>query len=81
MKYHLYILENLSRRHYIGISADMTSRLKYHNGGKVKSTKAYRPWRIVYTEEFKDRALARRREVLLKTNFTQRNKILEDLKK
>ena len=53
--------------HYIGHTSDITKRLNAHNSGKVRSTKAYRPFHIIYSEEFKDRSSAFKREMYLKS--------------
>ncbi|MEO9513326.1 MAG: GIY-YIG nuclease family protein, partial [Flavobacteriaceae bacterium] len=37
-------------RIYKGISKNIHQRLKWHNEGKTKSTKGYRPWILVYSE-------------------------------
>jgi len=37
---------------------NVAGRLLRHNNGYVKSTKAYVPWEIVYSEEFTTRAEA-----------------------
>ncbi|WP_369293470.1 GIY-YIG nuclease family protein, partial [Nocardioides sp.] len=53
---YLYILENEhSDRHYIGISKNIDNRVDSHNKGSVKSTKAYRPWKLAYSEKFLDK--------------------------
>jgi len=49
------------------MSENPLERLKTHNTGKVKSTKAHRPFRIIYTEVCKDRAYTREREKYLKS--------------
>jgi putative endonuclease len=49
------------------MSQDVQNRLKEHNRGKTKSTKAYIPWRIFHVEEFESRELARKREIYFKT--------------
>jgi putative endonuclease len=41
--------------------------LSYHNGGKVKSTKAYRPWNVIYTENYLDKSSAYKRELQIKS--------------
>ncbi|MFC2084465.1 GIY-YIG nuclease family protein [Bacteroidota bacterium] len=64
----VYILKSLkSGRFYIGHTKDLARRLGEHNSGIVRSTKAYKPWRIVYTEEFVNREDAFKREVEIKT--------------
>ena len=64
--YFVYILEsNNSNRHYIGCSDNVERRLSEHNKGKVSSTKAFVPWKVVYTEVFvnKSQAFSREKEI------------------
>ena len=79
MKYYLYILENKDGRHYIGVSQDVINRLKEHNSGMVRSTKFYKPWQIIYREAYESRVDARKREVVLKTNYNERIKVMSSL--
>ncbi len=66
--YYVYVLySDSSGRFYKGMTDSLELRLKEHNAGKTKSTKAFTPWRIVYTEEFDTREEARDREKYLKT--------------
>ena len=52
MKYIVYAIKSeLDGRVYVGFSADVDKRLKEHNSGKTKSTKGFRPWFIIFTEE------------------------------
>jgi putative endonuclease len=47
--FYVYILKSkTSKRIYKGTTSDLKVRLKQHNAGKVMSTKAYRPWLLVY---------------------------------
>jgi putative endonuclease len=51
--YYVYVLlSTVDSRLYIGKTADLKNRVKRHNSGYVKSTKAYRPWRLVYFEAY-----------------------------
>ncbi len=59
-------------RIYIGMSENPAIRLKQHNAGKTSSTKPYRPWILVYTEEIGGRAEARKREKELKSTNGRR---------
>ncbi|HEY4506075.1 MAG TPA: GIY-YIG nuclease family protein [Candidatus Paceibacterota bacterium] len=52
---------------YVGSSNDIKNRLKLHNTGKVRSTKAYRPWGLIGSEAFQTRSEAFKREHFLKT--------------
>ena len=45
----------------------MNKRVIMHNSGKVRSTKFYLPWVVVYTEEYKTLAEARKREYQAKS--------------
>jgi putative endonuclease len=66
--YYVYILKSeIKQRFYIGYTNNLKKRLLYHNGGKVRSTKAYRPWKIIYTEQFDDRHNAFAREKQIKS--------------
>ncbi|MGM0620933.1 MAG: GIY-YIG nuclease family protein [Bacteroidota bacterium] len=67
MNYFTYILfsEKL-RRYYIGSSQNITKRLERHNAGATRSTKAGRPWKIVYFEECNTKAEAIKREYYIK---------------
>ena len=54
---------------YVGMTSDLEKRISEHNSGKVKSTKAYRPWKLLHIEKFEDRKLAREREKYLKSGY------------
>jgi putative endonuclease len=41
-------------------------RLSQHNAGRTHSTKPYRPWKLMYYEEFSSNAEARKRELKIK---------------
>ena len=63
----VYILESAKdKKLYIGTTSNLEKRLSYHNEGRVKSTRPRRPFKIVHTEEFGDRAHALKRERYLK---------------
>ncbi|MBM3261054.1 GIY-YIG nuclease family protein [Candidatus Kaiserbacteria bacterium] len=77
--WHLYILINESSRHYIGISHDVENRLQEHNRGEVRSTKGYRPWSLLYTEQYNDKTMARKREIFLKKTARARKDLFEKI--
>jgi putative endonuclease len=65
--YFVYVIvSDRTGRLYVGMSADVKARISEHNRGQTKSTKGYRPWRLVFVEEFPDRIEARKREKYLK---------------
>ena len=67
MTFYVYILHSKkSGRYYIGQTNNLEDRLRRHNAGYVKSTKAFRPWELVYTEVFHTRRDSVKRENYLK---------------
>ena len=71
--YYTYILYSpISGKRYIGSTADLVKRLKEHNDGKVKSTKAYLPWKIFYYEAYQQAKLARKTEMFYKSSQGRR---------
>ena len=79
--YTTYILKSeITGTYYYGHSADLNNRLKRHNGGFVKSTKAKRPWRTHYQERFESKSEAYKRELFFKTidgyNWLKENNII-----
>ena len=66
----VYVLKSEKQeRLYVGMSENLNRRLSEHNSGKVFSTKAYRPWQIILTEEYLNSELARKREKYLKSGY------------
>ncbi len=64
----VYILYSVKfEKFYVGMSSNLDRRLKNHNSGSVKSTKAYLPWKIVHSEIYDTRIEARQREKYLKS--------------
>jgi putative endonuclease len=54
---------------YIGYTADLKQRLLSHNELAKKGwTVKYRPWELIYSEEFMDKSLAMKREKELKSH-------------
>jgi putative endonuclease len=68
MPFYTYILiSEITGRRYFGSCEDIEKRLKYHNAGKVRSTKAYRPYRVLYYETFESKSDALKREKFFKS--------------
>ncbi len=71
--YHVYILLNeANTKTYTGVANDVQERLEEHNVGKVKSSRAYRPYRIVHTEAFVTLSEARQKEKFYKSTTGRR---------
>ena len=77
----LYTPKYCLGRWYIGMSADIQNRLAEHNAGRVRSTKGYKPWRIIYTEQFASKTDARKREIQIKRSGIIRKLLKEKINK
>jgi putative endonuclease len=66
--WYMYIVLCGDQTLYTGIAKNLEKRLEEHNGSSngAKYTRARRPVRLVYTEEFSSRSEAAKREYLLK---------------
>lgn len=53
---YVYIIQSLEyrERYYVGVTADLRSRLKKHNAGEVSHTSKYAPWEIKTYIAFSD---------------------------
>ncbi len=68
--YYIYVLKSEKNNDmYIGYSDDVKKRFMAHNDGKVKSTKGYRPWKLVYCEAYYGKKDATKREYQLKKHY------------
>ncbi len=68
VKYYVYVLSSLvSAKSYVGITNNIERRLMEHNSGFNYFTKQYRPWEVIYTEEYSTLFEARKREKYLKS--------------
>jgi len=67
MPHYTYIIQSsVDRSYYIGSTHDLSLRLQRHNDGWTKSTKAKRPWIIVYFKEFLNKSDALKHELEIK---------------
>ena len=71
-----YVLYSKSfDRIYIGQTKNLSNHLESHNLGRVKSTKAYSPWILIYHESFSSRSEAMKREKHADALFKTEEKI------
>ena len=77
----IYILKCADNTLYTGSTNDLEKRVKVHNEGKTaaKYTRARRPVKMVYSEEFKTKSKALKREWEIKK--MEREKKIEIIKK
>ena len=68
--YFVYAISSINRNYtYIGITDNPDRRFMQHNNGHNRTTKPYRPFKIVLLEKFPDRPTARQREKFLKSGI------------
>ena len=68
--YNVYAIRSYSRNYiYIGLTNNLEDRLNRHNKGWEKTTRAYAPFKLIYSEDFNDRKSARQREKYLKSGI------------
>jgi putative endonuclease len=69
MDYYTYVLlSQKNERLYIGSTENLEKRIERHNKGRVKSTKARRPWKLLEKQMFSSRSEAYKHEMFLKTH-------------
>ncbi len=82
MIHYIYILKSLDyEKTYVGITNDLKRRLSEHNSGNSIYTGKFKPWKIVYAEEYSTIQEARRKEKYFKTSAGRKKlkKILMDI--
>lgn len=68
--YHVYAIKSLKDgRIYVGITKNIEKRLKQHNQGETKSTKFWKPWKLIYSKYIGSRKEARKEEKKLKSGY------------
>ena len=61
--FYVYAISSLKHNYiYVGMTENIDVRVKRHNDGRERTTKFYRPFVIIYTEECENRKEARIRE-------------------
>ncbi len=69
----VYVLRSrVNQNFYIGCTSDLEQRLKSHEAGEVRSTKARRPLDLIYKEEYLDKYEAFKIERFYKTSRGKR---------
>jgi putative endonuclease len=66
--YKVYAIKSKNRNYiYVGLTTNLEERLNRHNSGKNRTTSAYSPFDLIYSEECFDRKSARVKEKYLKS--------------
>lgn len=77
--FYVYILKSTKNGDvYVGYSTDLKQRIGQHGSGSVRSTKAYRPWVLVYYEGYLNKFDATKREKQLKMHAAK-NVLLQQI--
>ena len=77
MFYTYIIYSKCLDKFYVGSTQNIENRISRHNNSSTKSTKAGKPWVLVYQESFNTRAEAVRRELEIKSQKSR--KYIENL--
>ncbi|RKY90930.1 MAG: GIY-YIG nuclease family protein [Ignavibacteriae bacterium] len=68
--FYVYVISSLRRTYiYVGITNNSNRRIDEHQKGYNKTTRAYRPFRVILVEKYKTRQEARKREKYLKSGI------------
>ncbi|MBV6420601.1 MAG: hypothetical protein DAHOPDDO_01858 [Ignavibacteriaceae bacterium] len=66
--YKVYAIKSKIRKYiYVGMTSNIVERIERHNKGNEKTTRAYRPFELIYTEDQATREEARKREKYFKS--------------
>ena len=61
--FYVYAISSETRAYiYVGLTSDVENRLARHNSGREKTTRPYRPFKLIMVEEASTRIEARKRE-------------------
>ena len=64
----VYAISSIKRAYiYVGLTSQLNIRIIQHQNGNERTTKPYRPYRLIYTKEFENRRSAREFEKYLKS--------------
>ena len=68
--YYVYAIKSLERIYiYVGMTNNIERRLAQHNKGQNRSTKSFKPFKLIYKEAYNTRMEARVREIYLKSGI------------
>jgi putative endonuclease len=66
--FYVYAIKSVNRNYiYVGLTSNLERRFVEHNNGENRSTKAYKPFVIIFSELFETREKAREHEKYLKS--------------
>jgi len=81
LKFFVYILESeIDGSFYVGQTSNLNDRLERHNKGRNRSTKAKKPWKIIWFKEMISRPEAIKLESRIKS-WKKRESIINYIEK
>ena len=80
--WNVYVIKSsVNRSYYIGSTNRLEQRIREHNSGKVRSTKAFRPYVLVKQFKFENEKDARNYEHLLKSKRIEKEAIIRQIER
>ena len=74
--FYMYVLQSQKDKStYIGFTKDLRKRFEEHTKGKSTYTKSKRPLTLIYYEGYTEEGQARKREIELKRNGSEKEKL------
>lgn len=68
--FYVYAIKSVTRNWiYVGLTNNLERRITEHNNGENRSTKAYKPFVLIFSEQYETRRKAREREKYLKSGI------------
>ena len=78
--YYVYLIQStVNNSFYVGFTKDLKSRIHQHLSGKVRSTKAFRPYILRYFEAYDKKDIALKREKQLKKQRIVKEQLIKRL--
>jgi putative endonuclease len=66
MMHQVYVIANRDNVYCKGYTADIDTRISYHNAGKSNYTKNRGPWKLIFLKSFESKSEALKYERMLK---------------
>jgi len=68
--FYVYALSSYEKNYiYVGLTSDIKRRIEQHNAGKEKTTRNYRPFKLIFSEICNSRSEARTKEKYWKSGI------------